>query len=90
MSFKLLTDNQILALAIDEWLIGLDDEDWEEALLHIEKRKRQRAKKKNEQSDFSRISFKIQEYINYPTEYTKPPIKCFECFLVALVANVER
>ena len=51
MSFKLLTDNQILALAIDEWLMGLDDNDWEEALLHIEMRKRQRAKQKNEHSD---------------------------------------
>jgi hypothetical protein len=51
MSFKSLTDNQILALAIDEWLMGLDDEEWEKALLHIEKRKRQREKRKVEQSD---------------------------------------
>ena len=51
MSFKLLTDNQILALAIDEWLMELNDKDWEEALRHIEMRKRQRAKRKNAQSD---------------------------------------
>ena len=49
MSFKLLTDNQILALAIDEWLMELDDKDWEEALRHIEMRKKQRAKRKNVQ-----------------------------------------
>ena len=46
MSFKQLTDNQILALAIDEWLMGLDDDDWDIALRHIERRKRQRAKRK--------------------------------------------
>ena len=51
MSFKLLTDQQILALAIDEWLMELDDKDWEEALRHIEMRKRQRTKRKNAQSN---------------------------------------
>ena len=51
MSFKLLTDNQILALAIDEWLMELDDKDWEEALRHIEMRKNQRARRKTTQSN---------------------------------------
>lgn len=51
MSFKFLTDNQILAIAIDEWLMGLDDKDWEEALLHIEMRKKQRANQKKAHSD---------------------------------------
>jgi len=56
MSFKTLSDHQVLALAIDEWLMGLDDDDWEKALLHIEKRKRQRAKKNKELSDFKDFS----------------------------------
>jgi hypothetical protein len=51
MSFRSLTDHQVLALAIDEWLMGLDDDDWEKALLHIEKRKKQRAMKKEGFSD---------------------------------------
>jgi hypothetical protein len=51
MSFKSLTDNQILALAIDEWLMELDDDEWEKALRHIDKRKRQRARKKRKSTD---------------------------------------
>ena len=51
MSFKLLSDNQILALAIDEWLMELDDQEWEEALRHIEMRKRQRTRRKSGQSN---------------------------------------
>ena len=51
MSFKFLSDNQILALAIDEWLMELDDKDWEEALRHIEMRKNQRARRQNTQSN---------------------------------------
>ena len=51
MSFKTLSDNQILALAIDEWLLGLDDEGWEEALRHIEMRKKQRANRRTKLSD---------------------------------------
>ena len=61
MSFKLLTDNQILALAIDEWLMELDDKDWEEALRHIEMRKRQRAKLKNAQSDSQEVRSKARK-----------------------------
>ena len=72
MSFKLLTDNQILALAIDEWLMGLDDEDWEEALLHIEKRKRQRAKKKNEQSDSQEFRSKSRNTSITPQNIRNP------------------
>ena len=58
MSFKLLTDNQILALAIDEWLMELNDKDWEEALRHIEMRKRQRAKRKNGQPESQEVRSK--------------------------------
>ena len=61
MSFKLLTDNQILALAIDEWLMELDDKDWEEALRHIEMRKNQRAKRKNAQSDAQKVRSKARK-----------------------------
>ena len=49
MSFKSLTDNQILALAIDEWLMELDDDEWEKAIRHIEKRKRQHIEYEQEQ-----------------------------------------
>jgi len=66
MSFKLLNDNQVLALAIDEWLMRLDDDDWEEALLHIEMRKRQRAKKKSKWTD-------SQEYRAQPAGVQKNP-----------------
>ena len=61
MSFKFLSDNQILALAIDEWLMGLDDNDWEEALIHIEMRKRQRAKRKNTQSNAQNVRSKSRK-----------------------------
>ena len=61
MSFKLLTDKQILALAIDEWLMDLDDKDWEEALRHIEMRKRQRAKRKNAQSNSKEVRSKTRK-----------------------------
>ena len=61
MSFKLLSDNQILALAIDEWLMELDDNDWEEALQHIEMRKRQRAKRKNTQPNTQNVRSKSRK-----------------------------
>ena len=72
MSFKLLTDNQILALAIDEWLMGLDDKDWEEALRHIEMRKRQRAKRKNEQSDSQELRSKARKSSTSPQNIRNP------------------
>ena len=61
MSFKLLSDNQILALAIDEWLMELDDNDWEEALQHIEMRKRQRARRKNGRSNAQDVRSKTRK-----------------------------
>ena len=61
MSFKILTDNQILALAIDEWLMELDDKDWEEALRHIEMRKRQRARRKNGRSNAQDVRSKTRK-----------------------------
>ena len=72
MSFKLLTDNQILALAIDEWLMGLDDKDWEEALLHIEMRKRQRARRKNEQSDSQEFRSQSRNAASTPQNIRNP------------------
>lgn len=51
MSFKNLSEHQILALALDEWLMGLDDDAWEKALNHIELRKRQRSMRKKDESN---------------------------------------
>ena len=66
MSFKLLSDHQILALAIDEWLMGLNDDEWEQALGHIEMRIKQRARKKAEQSESQKYGSGSRKNSWYP------------------------